>query len=187
MSLITIVETKEIISIISDGQGTDSEGNAVLTGFQKFYVADDFFVAVGNSEVVARLLFSDFNKRNADKAYVEKLLKEQASLINKEYGMIFCDLTTNEPQYTLFNKFNQTFETHSFTSKEINNLPIFIHSSYLDQVSVNLTKHKISQMVLTNQSDDEIIQVQKSFHQFAANTDPTVNDKLFNHTFHKKK
>ncbi|PDX91825.1 hypothetical protein COE61_22765 [Bacillus thuringiensis] len=187
MSLITIVETKDIISIISDGQGTDSEGNSVMTGFQKFYTADDYFVAVGNSEVVARLLFSDFREKNADKTYVEKLLKEQASLINKEYGLIFCDLTTDEPQYTLFNHFNQIFETRNFTSKEINNLPIFIHSGHLDEVSIGLTKYKISQMVLADQSNDEIIEVQKNFHQFAANTDQTVNDELFHHIFHKKK
>lgn len=187
MSLITIVETKDIISIISDGQGTDSEGNTVITGFQKFYAADDYFVAVGNSEVVARLLFSDFRERNADKTYVEKLLKEQASLINKEYGMIFCNLTTTDPQYTLFNHFNQTFETRDFTSKEMNNLPIFIHSSHLDEVHIGLTKYRISQMVLTNQNNDEIIQVQKDFHQFAANTDPTVNDEIFHHIFYKQK
>ncbi|WP_264539625.1 hypothetical protein [Bacillus thuringiensis] len=42
-------------------------------------------------------------------------------------------------------------------------------------------------MVLANQSDDEIIQVQKSLHQLVANTDPTVNNELFHHIVYKSK
>ncbi|PEM36740.1 hypothetical protein COF81_08145 [Bacillus pseudomycoides] len=187
MSLITIVETKDIVSIISDGQKTGLDGNIVGTGFQKFYATDNFFIAVGGSEAVARLLFEHFKEVNADKDYVKNLIDEQASQINHSYCMVFGDYTNKRSLYTVYNHFNNEFEVQNYIPESESYLPIIINSSHLKEAPIGLVKYKISQMVLKNKSNEEIIQVQKDFHQYAANNDPTVNSEIIPHIIYKQK
>ncbi|AJQ57374.1 hypothetical protein BTT_06970 [Bacillus thuringiensis serovar morrisoni str. 4AA1] len=187
MSLITIVETKDIISIISDGQKTGPEGNIVGTGFQKFYATDNFFIAVGHSEAVARVLFDHFKGVNANKDYVKNLIDEQASQYNHDYCMVFGDCTNARPLYTVYNHFNNELEIEDYIPEPKSYLPIIMSSIHLNEVPIGLVKYKISQMVLENKSNEEIIQVQKDFHQYAANNDPTVNSEIFQHIIYKQK
>lgn len=187
MSLITIVETKDVISIISDGQKNGPEGNIVGTGFQKFYATDNFFIAVGHSEAVARILFDHFKEIRADKDYVKNLIDEQASQYNPDYCMVFGDCTNTRPLYTVYNHFNDELEIQDYVPEPESYLPIIMSSHHLNEVPIGLVKYKISQMVLQNKSNEEIIQVQKDFHQYAANNDPTVNSELFQHIIYKQK
>jgi len=187
MSLITIVETKDIISIISDGQKTGIDGNVVGTGFQKFYATDNFFIAVGGSETVARVLFEHFKGVNAEKDYVKNLINEQASQFEHSYCMVFGDCTNARPLYTVYNHFNNEFEVQDCIPEPESYLPIFINSHHLNEAAIGLVKYKISQMVLKNKSNEEIIQVQKDFHQYAANNDPTVNSEIIPHIIYKQR
>ncbi|MBJ7985831.1 hypothetical protein [Bacillus cereus] len=184
MSLITIVETKDIVSIISDGQKTGPEGNIVGTGFQKFYATNNFFIAVSHSEAVARVLFEHFEEVKADKDYVKNLIDEEAHQYNHEYCIVFCNCKNDKSIYTVYKHFNKEFEVQDYVLEDY--FPILMHSDYLNEVSIDHVKYKINQMILENKSNEEIMQVQKDFHQYASNNDPTVNDEIFHHIIYKQ-
>ncbi|PGE86634.1 hypothetical protein COM55_07695 [Bacillus pseudomycoides] len=192
MSLLTIVETKDIISVISDGQGTNTEGNVALTGFKKFYVSDSFFVGITGSHSVAKGLIESFTEnQESDIKFVKHLLTNFKNLTSiqetpkkLECNIILCDHQFKEPICTLYTHFNQEHTIKEF--KLNNSLPIIMHSDYLDHDIAHFTRKKLDRMVTINLSNEEIIQEQKAFHKLVASMDRTVNDEIFHHIVHKQ-
>ncbi|WP_088291089.1 hypothetical protein [Bacillus mycoides] len=188
MSLLTIVETKEIISVISDGQGTNSEGNVALTGFQKFFASTDFFIGIIGSYRVANSILDTIKEDPTDIEFVKHLLIQLQHFKalqegSDEFTIVLCEHNFNEPVCTFYDYFNHEYTIQKLKLNEC--LPIIKHSPYLDNQIAHSARLKINQMVLSNCNREEIIQEQIDFHKLVSNLDPTVNDEIFHHIVNK--
>ncbi|MEM5669929.1 hypothetical protein AAHB59_18135 [Bacillus cereus] len=189
MSLLTIIETKNIISMISDGQGTNSEGHATITGFQKILASNDFFIGIIGSLRVAKTILDTIKDDPTDIEFVKYLLTqlENFKILQEstdEFTIVLCEHNFAEPVCTFYDCFAQEHTIQKLKLKEC--LPIIKHSSYLDESIVHSTRLKINQMILSNCSNEEIIQEQIDFHKLVANLDHTVNDEIFHHIVYKQ-
>ncbi|MFF1992846.1 hypothetical protein ACFVWC_16520 [Bacillus mycoides] len=189
MSLLTIVETTNIISIISDGQGTNSEGHAAITGFQKFLASNDFFIGIIGSFRVAKTILDTIKEDPTDIEFVKYLLTqlENFKILQEgsdEFTIVLCEHNFAEPVCTFYDCFAQEHTIQKLKLKEC--LPIIKHSPYLDELVAHSARLKINQMILSNCSNEAIIQEQIDFHKLVATLDPTVNDEIFHHIVYKQ-
>ncbi|RWS44110.1 hypothetical protein EKA14_10290 [Bacillus mycoides] len=188
MSLLTIVETKEIISVISDGQGTNSEGNVALTGFQKYFASTDFFVGIIGSYRVAKGILDTIKEDPTDVEFVKHLLTQLQYFKvlqegSDEFTIVLCEHNFKEPVCTFYDHFDQEYTIQKLKLNEC--LPIIKHSPYLNESIAHSARLKINQMVLSDCSKEEIIQEQINFHKLVSSLDPTVNDEIFHHIVNK--
>ncbi len=189
MSLLTIIETKSIISIISDGQGTNSEGHAEITGFPKFFASNDFFIGIIGSFRVAKSILDTIKEDPRDIRFVKYLLSQlkNSKILQEgsdEFTIVLCEHNFAEPVCTFYDCFAQE---HTIQKLKLNEcLPIIKHSPYLDESVAHSARLKINQMILSNCSNEEIIQEQIDFHKLVANLDHTVNNEIFHHIVYKQ-
>lgn len=86
MTLVSVVFSKNFVSVVSDGLAKDGEGNVISTNFKKFRVYnDEFIVAVAGSSIVFDRIFDDVEKalQDSDVDDVMRNLAVQVSQFDK--------------------------------------------------------------------------------------------------------
>ncbi|WP_303984235.1 hypothetical protein [Niallia circulans] len=182
MSLVTIVEMKDYVSVISDGQLTKNNGEKG-SGFQKFHTFKNGFIAITISYTVASNLFDHFKNSNATFTEASTFISNNYRQIKHEFLIVAGQIQKPNCIYHMFTHVGGKYENQSFFLNE--KYPIIMSPEGLSDEDSNKFKRKIITMNSKNFNKEAIIAEQKRFHHYVSTIDNTVNDEVFMKLFKK--
>ncbi|MFQ3544225.1 hypothetical protein Q7A53_09060 [Halobacillus rhizosphaerae] len=184
MSLVTCIDFKDKVSLMSDGLMTNEDGSFHGDGFKKFIIKQDFFLAITISQIVAEVLFNEIEKKSFSSSEVKNLLDDLYKEFNKEYNIVLGTNSEKRFSYTIYTHFAGEYKMHQNIA-HFSGYPLVMNSPNLEESYVIEFKNSIKKMSDNGTPLNTIISKQREFHNEVAKIDPTVNKELF-HQYHSK-